>query len=84
MIYTMETLIENCGKIKKISPSLITNYEKFLSFFLPKNLQSLTIFIPYEMMDESERIREAVIKVRPSCVVKILVDKDSKEIAFCL
>ncbi|MCY0874306.1 MAG: DUF4898 domain-containing protein [Acidianus infernus] len=84
MAYTVETLIENCGKIKKVPPSLVTNYEKFLNFFLPKNLQTLTILLPYEMMDESEKIREAVMKTRPSCIVKILVDKDSKEIVFCL
>ncbi|AEE94315.1 hypothetical protein Ahos_1432 [Acidianus hospitalis W1] len=84
MVYAVVTLIENCGKIKKVPPSLITNYEKFLNFFLPKNLQSLTVILPYEMMDESEKIREAVMKARPSCVVKILVDKDSKEIVFCL
>ncbi|BDC19953.1 DUF4898 domain-containing protein [Acidianus sp. HS-5] len=84
MTYAVETSIENCGKIKKVPPSLITNYEKFLNFFLPRSISELTIILPYEMMDDSGKIREAVTKTRPSCIVKILINKDSKEIIFCL
>lgn len=83
-INRMEVLKEECSKARRVHPSLIANYEKFLNLLLPRDLESLTVILPYEMLGEAEKIRKAVEKVRPSCQVKILISTDSKEITFCL
>lgn len=79
-----DVIILKCEQVKSVKPSIISDYDKFFDFYLPRNLKSITVFLPYDMLNDSEKIREALTKVRPDAEITILLNLDLKEIIFCL
>jgi len=70
---------EECLYYKEIPRSIISNYEKFFNFVLPKNVEDkeIIISIPEEIFHEIEIIRNSILKVRKFKTIMIILDKSS-------
>jgi len=76
---------EECLYYKEIPRSIISNYEKFFNFVLPKNVEDkeIIISVPEEIFHEIEIIRNSILKVRKFKTVIIILDKSSN-ISVCI
>ncbi|MUM65699.1 DUF4898 domain-containing protein [Acidianus infernus] len=76
---------EECLYYKEIPRSLISNYEKFFNFVLPKNVEDkeIIISVPETLFHEIEMIRNSISKVRKFKTVIITLDKSSN-ISICM
>ena len=78
-------IYEECLYYKEIPRSIISNYEKFFNFVLPKNVEDkeIIISVPEEIFHEIEIIRNSILKVRKFKTVIIILDKSSN-ISICI
>lgn len=76
---------EECLYYKEIPRSIISNYEKFFNFVLPKNVEDkeIIISIPEEIFHEIEIIRNSILKVRKFKTVIIILG-ESSNISVCI
>ncbi|MQL56120.1 DUF4898 domain-containing protein [Acidianus ambivalens] len=76
---------EECLYYKEIPRSIISNYEKFFNFVLPKNVEDkeIIISIPEAIFHEIEIIRNSILKVIKFKTIIIVLDKSSN-ISVCI
>ncbi len=78
-------LNEECAYYKEVPRSLISDYEKFFNFILPKNADNkdIIITVPEGIFYEIGEIRESLRKIRSFKSITIIMGKTSK-ISICI
>ncbi len=76
----------NIFNFRAYNISIVSDYQKFLEFILPKNVTNVLVVLPLNENHISNQIKEVISKIRPSSSLTIMYSNNINQkmyIGYC-